>query len=166
MIIPRSLALLGCLASCAPAAPTPETVRAAVAAELALSTEATRAEDIDAYMDQMPEGTVIHDETGAVITREQQRANILRDWAIIARTLAIEVVIDSLTVLTPDSATVYTSQRWERLMYRRDGVTLDTVVTTQKHREAWAKTPRGWRGFEVVELGGTVVINGTTYRPE
>jgi len=51
-------------------------------------------------------------------------------------------------------------------MYRRDGVTLDTVVTTQKHREAWAKTPRGWRGFEVVELGGTVTINGTPYRPE
>ncbi|MFN0181225.1 MAG: hypothetical protein ACKVZ0_20655 [Gemmatimonadales bacterium] len=164
--MPRSLALLACLASCAPAAPTPEAVRAAIGAELARSTEATRAEDIDAYMDQMPVGAVIHDEGGAVITREQQRANILRDWAIIERTLAIEVVVDSLMLVTADSATVHTSQRWERLMYRRDGVTLDTVVTTQKHREAWAKTPRGWRAFEVEELGGTVTINGTPYRPE
>lgn len=152
------------LAACAPSRPDPAAVRAQIEAELAKGTEATRTEDIDAYMDQLPEGLVIHDEDGSVVSREQQRANVLRDWAIIERTLAIEVVVDSLTVHA-DSATVYTSQRWERLMYRRDGITLDTVVTTQKHREAWALTPQGWRGFEVVELGGTVTINGERYQP-
>lgn len=139
-------------------------VRAAISAELAKSTEATRNEDIDAYMDQLPEGLVIHDEDGSVVSREQQRANILRDWAIIERTLELMVRVDSLALHT-DSATVYTSQRWERLMYQRDGVTLDTVVTTPQHREAWALTPQGWRGFEVVELGGTVTINGEPYVP-
>lgn len=161
--------LLSCLllagaSSCAPAPADPVEVQSLIEAELARSTEATRTEDIDAYMDQLPEGLVIHDEDGSIVSREQQRANVLRDWAIIERTLAIEVVVDSLTVHA-DSATVYTSQRWERLMYRRDGITLDTVVTTQKHREAWALTPQGWRGFEVVELGGTVTINGERWPP-
>jgi hypothetical protein len=98
------------------------------------------------------------------VPRAQQRANVLRDWSIIERTLAIDVKIDSL-VVRGDSATVFTSQRWERMMYRRDGVTLDTVVTTQKHREAWSRTLQGWRNFRTHELGGTVMINGQLYNP-
>lgn len=155
---------LACLASCSSATQDAAAVRGAIEAALAQGVEATRVEDIDAYMAQLPEGLTIFDEDGSVVSREQQRANVLRDWAIIERTLAIEVVVDSLTVHA-DSATVYTSQRWERLMYRRDGVTLDTVVTTQRHREAWALTSQGWRGLEVVELGGTVMINGEPYLP-
>lgn len=64
-----------------------------------------------------------------------------------------------------DTATVYTSQRWERLMLQRDGETTDNVVTTQKHRETWRKTPDGWRLYDVEELGGEVFINGEPYDP-
>jgi hypothetical protein len=115
-------------------------------------------------MDQIPVGLVIRDESGEIITRQQQRENTLRDWAIIERTRAIQVAIDSITV-HGDSATVLTSQRWERLMYERDGKTLDTVITTQRHREIWRATPRGWRSFEIEELGGTVEVNGRSYVP-
>lgn len=50
-------------------------------------------------------------------------------------------------------------------MYQRDGVTLDTVVTTQTHREGWSLTPAGWRNQRTEELGGTVTINGQRYDP-
>lgn len=115
-------------------------------------------------MAQIPEQAVVYDEAGGLVPRNQQRANVLRDWSIIDRTLAIDVKIDSL-VVRDDSATVFTSQRWERMMYRRDGVTLDTVVTTQKHLEAWSRTPLGWRNFQTHELGSTVIINGQLYSP-
>ena len=154
-------------AACAPRAKRSNEmarIRTAIAAEIAKSVEATRTENIDAYMDQIPVGLVIRDESGEIITREQQRENTLRDWHVIERTRAIEVVIDSMT-LHGDSATVFTSQRWDRLMYERDGKTLDTVVTTQRHREIWRVTPGGWRSFEIEELGGTVEVNGRPYVP-
>jgi hypothetical protein len=45
----------------------------------------------------------------------------------------------------------------------RDGVTRDTVVTTQKHREVWRRTKSGWRLSRVKELGGTVMVNGKPF---
>jgi len=50
-------------------------------------------------------------------------------------------------------------------MYRRDGVTLDTVLTTQKHREQWRLLARQWQNHRVEELGETILINGTPYVP-
>ena len=152
------------VAACRTSAADRAEVEAAITAEIARGVEATRTKDIDAYMAQIPEQAVVYDEGGGLVPRNQQRANVLRDWSIIDRTLAIDVMIDSL-VVRDDSATVFTSQRWERMMYRRDGVTLDTVVTTQKHREAWSRTPQGWRNFQTHELGGTVMINGELYSP-
>jgi len=152
------------VAACNTSAANPADVEAAITTEIARGVEATRTKDIDAYMAQIPEQAVLYDEAGGVVPRTQQRANVLRDWSIIERTLAIDVTIDSL-VVRGESATVFTSQRWERMMYRRDGVTLDTVVTTQKHREAWSRTPKGWRNFRTHELGGTVTINGQVYNP-
>lgn len=122
--------------------------------------EATRRKDIEAYMAGFPEEIAIYDESGEIIDRATQRANVLRDWAIIDTTLYISMDIDSLVLLSRDSATVYTSQRWERIMYRQDGVTTDTVLTTQRHREHWKRLPDGWYGYEIVELGGKVYING------
>jgi hypothetical protein len=139
-------------------------VQAAISAEIARGVDATRTKNIDAYMDQIPLGMEIRDERGAIITRDQQRVNTLRDWSIIALTRAISVVIDSLTA-RDDSVIVYTYQRWDRLMYERDGRTLDTVVTTQRHRELWRRGPQGWRSYRIEELGGTVEINGKPYAP-
>ena len=72
--------------------------------------------------------------------------------SIIPKTLAISVAIDSIAV-DGDTAIVHTSQRWERLMLQSDGVTTDTVLTTQRHQETWRKTPRGWFAYDVEELG-------------
>ena len=142
-----------------------EEVRSAIKVQIAKGVEATRIQDIDAYMDGVPEDLVIHDERGERITREQQRANTLRDWGIIPRTLTIDVKVDSLRRHGDTAATVYTSQRWERLMRQRQGEKLDTVLTTQAHKEWWRKTQRGWRAYEIKELGGAVWINGTPYQP-
>lgn len=127
--------------------------------------EATRTKDIERYMSRMPEDLVIYDESGEVISREQQRAYALRDWAIIDTTLNIWMNIDSIQFHSSDSLHVFTSQRWERIMFRRDGVTTDTVITTQGHREIWKKNEKGWFGYDILELGGRIWINGEPYNP-
>ncbi len=128
---------------------------------LAVSTK-----DIDLYMKKMPPDFVIYDESGDVISREQQKQFALRDWSIIDTTLSNAMVIDSIDFAAPDSILVYTSQRWERMMFRKDGITKDTVLTTQKHRELWKKKAQGWVGYDVEELGGSVFINGESYKPD
>ena len=125
--------------------------------------EATRTKDIEVYMENLPADLIIYDETGELISREQQKEYALRDWAIIDTTLRIKVVIDSLNTTSEDGVIVYTSQMWERMMFRRDGITTDTVLTTQKHKEIWRKNPGGWQGYEIEELGGKIFINGTEY---
>lgn len=141
------------------------TVRRQIEAAIARSVEATRAQDIDAYMAGIPDDAVVRDESGEIITRDQQRANTLRDWSIIPETLSIGVVIDRMDV-NGDVATVFTSQRWERRMLRRDGATTDTVLTKQKHKETWRRSARGWLPCEIDELGGEVFVNGEKYEPE
>ena len=139
--------------------------RSQIESAIARSVEATRTQDIDGYMASIPEDIILRDGSGEIITRGQLRANVLRDWSIIAKTLSISVTIDSVAV-DGDSATVHTSQRWERLMFERDGKTTDTVLTTQKHKETWHKTPRGWFAYEIEELGGEVFVNGQRDQPE
>jgi len=140
------------------------TACAQIEAAIGRSVEATRTQDIDAYMAAISEDFVIRDASGAVITREQLRANALRDWSIIPKTLSISVTIESIA-LYGESATVYTSQRWERFMLQRDGKTTDTVLTTHKHKETWRHTQGGWSVDEVEELGGEVFVNGKRYQP-
>lgn len=139
-------------------------VRASIEQSIARSLEATRSEDIDAYMAEVPEDFVLRDESGAVVSREQQRADVLRDWSVIPRTIAISTKIDSIE-LQGDTAIVHTSARWERLMLRPDGKATDVVVTTQKHRETWRETAYGWKGYDIKELGGEILINGQPYKP-
>ncbi len=151
------------LAACA-SPPSDATARAEIEDALARSTRATIDQDIDAYMELIPEDLVLHDESGEVLGRDRLRADVLRDWSIIPKTLSIDVTIDDLEV-HGETATVYTSQRWERLMFQRDGKTMDTVLTTQKHKETWRRTPRGWLAYEIEELGGEVFVNGERYEP-
>jgi hypothetical protein len=98
--------------------------------------DATKTKNIDLYMEALPPDLAIYDESGEVISRAMQREYALREWSIIDTTLSIAVVIDSLIVHN-DSATVFTSQKWERLMFQKDGITTNTVITTQKHQEGW-----------------------------
>lgn len=140
-------------------------VRSEIEASLQRTVNATMAKDIDAYMAELPPDLKIYDESGAVVAREQQRANVLRDWSVIQETISLSHTVDRLTV-QGETATVLTSQRWERRMLRPDGATVDTVLTTQKHAETWRKYSGRWYGYDIKELGGEIYINGEPYRPE
>ena len=148
-----------------PLADSEADVRSAIEAAISKSLSATRNKDIEAFIASLPDDGVIQDEAGHRMTKQELRANILRDWKIIVNTIAIEENIESLKVDSPLEATVYTSQRWERIMLEKDGVTKDNVVTTQRHRESWRKTAKGWQVYKVQELGGKVWVNGKPYQP-
>lgn len=129
-------------------------------------TRATIAEDIEAYMAFVPEASVIDDTSGETIDRDQLRADILRDWAVIPETLSLEQGVESVTMNGCESAELFVNQRWERTMLRPNGAAgTDRILTTQRHRETWRHTPDGWRGFEVEELGGDIFVNGERYEP-
>lgn len=51
-------------------------------------------------------------------------------------------------------------------MYQRDGFAIDTVLTTQLHRELWKNKDNDWIGYDVEELGGEIFINGQEYIPD
>ncbi|PKA82222.1 hypothetical protein ATE92_0348 [Ulvibacter sp. MAR_2010_11] len=141
-----------------------EAIKKQIETDLAAGINATIHKDIDGYMDRLPEDLIIYDESGEEISRETQREYALRDWSIIDTTLVIKMEIDSIQYLKRDSIFVYTSQYWKRMMFQRDGITLDTVVTTQKHKETWKKNKKGWFGYTIEELGGTIYINGELYK--
>jgi hypothetical protein len=158
---------LGSLASaCAPdstGTDRPDQVRAQIEAQIARTVDATRRQDIDAYMATFTPDFEETADDGDQGKLADLRAHALRDWAIIPATRDIWARIDSLGPVAGDTVVVYTNQRWDRLMLERDGVTRDTVVTTQKHRELWRRTKSGWRLSRVKELGGTVMVNGKPY---
>ena len=138
-------------------------VQSAIQAEIDRSLDATRRKDINTFIDGFVPDFQIITPQGSRITLDTLRANTLRDWSIIPATRELSMRIDSLGPVASDTAVVYTAQRWDRLMLERDGVTRDTVVTTQKHREVWRMTKGRWRRAEVKELGGTVEVNGKPF---
>lgn len=125
--------------------------------------QAVNTKNINLYMDLIPEDFIIKDYRGEIISREKQKEYTLRDWSIIDTTLNNKFVVDSITTYG-DSVIAYTSQKWERLMFRQDGKTKDTIITTQKHIETWKKTPKGWLNYDVQELGGNIFINGKLHK--
>lgn len=152
------------LSGCGTREPSEADVRRQIDASLQRTIQATVRKDIDTYMAELPPDLEIRDPSGETVTREEQRAAVLRDWSVIPRTLSLTHVVDSLDV-DGDTAIVMTSQRWERMMLRPDGSGQDTVLTTQKHRETWRRTPNGWFGYDIEELGGDIFINGRPYVP-
>ena len=138
-------------------------VRSVIQAEIDRSLDATRRKDIDVFMDGfVPDFRIVTPDAHR-ISRDDLRANTVRDWSIIPETRDLWMRIDSVGAVSGDTAVVYTAQRWDRLMLQRDGTTRDTVVTTQRHREVWRKMPDRWRRAEVRELGGTVEVNGKPF---
>ena len=124
---------------------------------------AVKTKDIELYMKKMPKDFIIYDNNGTELSREQQKEFALRDWSIIDSTLYNTMLIDSITFISRDSIYLYTYQEWKRFMFQRDGITIDTVLTTQKHRELWKKKEKHWIGYNVEELGGDIFINGKVY---
>ena len=137
-------------------------VRSKITAALARRAQATRTKDIDAYMESIPKDLVLRQESGTIITRDQIRADVLRDWSLITKTISITEVIDSIKV-NDDSAIVYTSQLWERLMPEHGSKAVDTVLTRLNRRELWRNTSDGWFRYRLENLGGRIFINGYPY---
>ncbi|MBK9505186.1 MAG: hypothetical protein V9F05_03880 [Chitinophagaceae bacterium] len=137
-------------------------IKTAIQQELDKCVEAVNSKNITLYMSLIPTDFELTNENGQIITREEQQAFILRDWSIIDTTLHNVYVVDSIHVF-PDSVIAFTSQKWERLMFQRDGLTKDTVITTQLHRETWRYNSSGWMNYGITELGGKIYINGELY---
>lgn len=151
--------LVGCRT---PNRQTAEEIKNDIQKQLDKCAEAVTTKNINSYMDLLPEDFIIKDQNGAIISREKQRAYTLRDWSIIDTTLHNRFVVDSIRTFG-DSVLAYTSQQWERIMFRQDHITKDTILTTQKHLETWKKTSKGWLNYTVAELGGSIWINGKLY---
>lgn len=159
-----TLLAFGCSADRTPPDPAGRaSIKKTIEGEIAKSLDATRRQDINAFMDGFAPDFEIAATDGDQETLADLRAHTLRDWSIIPATRDLWMRVDSMGAVAGDSAVVYTSQRWDRLMLERDGATRDTVVTTQKHRELWRLTSRGWRNARVTELGGTVIVNGKPF---
>ena len=126
--------------------------------------EATRNEDIDLYMDGIPDDFRVEEDDGTVNTKEQLRQYALRNWAVIDRTLELSVTITSLNINSNcNEAQVFTDQRWERIMQRPDNSGTDVILTTQKHEEEWRLVENNWFNYNIKELGGEVFVNGEPY---
>ena len=141
---------------------SPAEIKAAIQRELDKCVEAVNSKNIKLYMSLIPTDFELTNENGEIITREEQQTFILRDWSIIDTTLHNVYVVDSIDIY-PDSVIAFTSQKWERLMFQRDGLTKDTVITTQLHRETWRYNSSGWMNYGITELGGKIYINGELY---
>lgn len=126
--------------------------------------EATVDQDIDRYMATVPVDYRIAGDDGRVIDRATLRAEQLRAWSLIRRTNALSIVIERVEPgCDGQCARVWTSQRWDRQMTGRDGVSEHNVVTTQRHIEDWQVRDSRWVNVAIEELGGTTVVDGTPY---
>lgn len=165
-------ALLCSTVSCQsrPEATADPPVRHAIEAQLARSKDATRREDIDAYLSVLApdfevENNSVGDEHGETLNRAEMRAAILRDWGFITEHRVVETKIDS-PFARGDSEVVFTSQRYERLMLERDGITVDTVFTSVTHRELGRRGPEDLQLARVRELAhGPILVNGQVHDP-
>lgn len=140
--------------------------RHAIDEEIQKGVKATKEEDIGAFMDGVPDDFKIVEDDGSVTDKAKLRELTLQKWAIIDKTLSLEIRIDSIEFgSTCDEVTLRTSQRWERVMRRRDGVGTDVILTTQKHVESWRAVSGRWYNYDIAELGGEIFVNGEPYKP-
>jgi hypothetical protein len=165
-LAPTVLFASGCAATGDLKSCNEDDIRAAIEKEIQKGVKATIAEDIDAFMDGVPDDYRIVEDDGSITDKAALRDHALRGWAIIDKTTELKITINSVDVGSGcDEALVRTSQRWERLMRRRDDSGADTVLTTQEHEERWRLRNGRWYNYEIKELGGRIFINGEPYKP-
>ena len=139
-------------------------VAEAICDEIDHGISATKAKDMDQYMESVPDDYRIVEDDGSVTDRAKLREKQLQAWAIIPRTNALEIVMTKIEVgCAGECAKVWTDQRWDRQMTGRDGKSEHVVVTTQKHIEQWALRGSRWVQTGIEELGGTTVVDGKVY---
>ena len=150
-----ALSACGLLAWACPGEP-----RADIEASIQRSLAATRIEDIDAYMAEIPRDLVLHQDDGTTTDYAALRADVLQQWSIIEKTNSLETTIDRFELEPDGTALVWTSGRWERVMLGRDGVSRHIVLTTQTHKETWRCRDGRWFNLDIEELGGQVWVDG------
>jgi hypothetical protein len=130
--------------------PTAQAVRRAIAMRYEHQAAAYARRDIDAFLDNL-EPDFRGEPLRGPASDKATVAEAVRARMASVDSSEIQVVIDSLSV-RGDTAEVYNTQRFSRLVRGNDGVAR-RVVTTQRHFERWRRTPRGWRIFFLRELG-------------
>lgn len=133
--------------------------RAAIATRIAERVDATVRKDVDALLrDAEP---VWSAPDGTPITRDKMAEALRRDWSALERTIELTVRIDSLRLVHADSAVVFTSQRWQRILLADDGSRHD-VLTTTWMEQAWARGDGGWHGVGAARVlrEGPMLVDG------
>lgn len=139
-------------------------VREAIEDEIEYSVEATIDQDMDRYMEGVPEDYRIIEDDGTVTDKAALRNKQLQAWLLIRRTNALTIEVGKIEVgCDGHCAAVVTDQKWDRQMLGRDGVTEFNVVTTQRHNETWEARGGRWIQTAIVELGGTTTVDGQPY---
>lgn len=131
----------------------PDETRWAIESEIMRSVEATRTEDIDAFMKGVPPDYYAQSADGVLIDAAQLRDDVLREWERVERTNAIETSIERMERNPDRSITVWTASRWDRNIVAVDGAARHRVVTESRHREVWRRRGAQWfqYGSEVLE---------------
>ncbi len=155
---------LAALAASSPAPSLELAVREAIADEIDHGIGATKAQDINLYMEQIPDDYRQVEADGSVTDKAALRAMQLQAWSIIPRTNRLEIQITKFELgCDGRCATIWTNQLWDRQMLGRDGRSEHNVVTTQQHREFWELRESRWFNRSLEELGGTISVDGKPY---
>lgn len=141
----------------------PNKIRAEISAQIDKMAAATRAKNIDSYMECVPPDFLLKQDDGSTIGRDGLRAHVLEMWSVIPETKSLTVQIDRIEPAGPGEATAWTSQRWDRTMMSRDGKSRHDVLSTEKHRERWKVLKGQWFSYDVQELSGNIWIDGKPY---
>jgi hypothetical protein len=136
-----------------------ETARAEILAVIETRLEATRRNDSAAFMARVPADFRIEGRNGAITTREMLAARVAARAQAAPQTVSLTVMIDRID-LRGDDATIWTSQRWERLAVRPGETAPSRIVSTQSHEEHWRRRDGRWEGYLIRELGGSMTVNG------
>lgn len=141
-----------------------QAVREAIEDEIGYGIDATKDQDMDRYMETVPDDFRVMEDDGSITDKAALRAKQLQAWSIIRRTNALAITVDQIRVgCDGHCATVVTDQTWDRQMVGRDGVTEFNVVTTQRHNEIWEERNSRWIQTHIEELGGTTTVDGQRY---
>ena len=145
-------------------------VKAEIGKVIRQARDCNQRKDIDCFMDSFDSSFVLEsndpDDKGRAISKDTTRKDILRSWSIISKMYEVEQWIDSFTLLSPDTAIVFTDQFYHRTFTKPNNLPgEDDVVSTQKHREVWIRRDKGWKQARVKELGGAIYVNGKPYNP-
>lgn len=136
-----------------------EAARSEIQAVIETGLAATRRNDSAAFLARLPADFRIVGRNGAITTRDMLAARLAARAQAAPHTVSLTVAIERLD-LRGDDATIWTSQRWERLAVRPGQTEPSRIVSTQRHEELWRRRDGRWEGYLIRELGGAMTVNG------